>query len=64
MENKPIPFPKKPRKQLLGFDKPDPKRLHALLNSFDYVAYVSVRQEGNERTMFLPMPPQGDTHRT
>ena len=58
MENKLIPFPKKPRKQLLGFDKPDPKRLQALLDSFDYVAYVPVRQEGNDQTMFLPMPPQ------
>ena len=58
MENKLIPLTKRPRKQLLGFDVPDPKRLQALLDSFDYVAYVPVRQEGNDQTMFLPMPPQ------
>ena len=59
MENKLIPLPKKPRKQLLlGFDVLDPKRLQALLDSFDYVAYVTVKTEGNDRTMFLPMIPQ------
>ena len=44
-------------KQLLGFDKHDPKRLQALLDSFDYVAYVPVKPEGKQ-PMFLPMPPQ------
>ena len=58
MENKLIPFPKKPRKQLLGFDKPDPKRLQALLDSFDYVAYVPVKADRNNESMFLPMIPQ------
>ena len=58
MENKLIPLTKSPRKQLLGFDMPDPKRLQALLDSFDYVAYVTVKTEGNDRTMFLPMIPQ------
>ena len=58
MKNKLIPFPKRPRKQLAGFDKPDPKRLQALLDSFDYVAYVSVKPEGNDQTMFLPIHPQ------
>ena len=61
MENKLIPLPKKPRKQLLGFDKPDPKRLQALLDSFDYVAYVPVKQEGNDQAMFLPMIPQQES---
>ena len=58
MENKLIPLMKRPRKQLLGFDVPDPKRLKALLDSFDYVAYVAVKQEGNDQAMFLPMLPQ------
>ena len=45
MECKTIPLPKKTRKQLLGFDKPDTKRLRALLNSFDYCAYVPAKAE-------------------
>ena len=53
MECKIIPFPKKPRKQLLGLDKPDPKRLQALLNSFDYCAYVPVKAERNNEPMFI-----------
>ena len=57
MECETIPLPKKPRKQLLGFDKPDPKRLQSLLNSFDYCAYVPVKRERKE-AMFIPLTPK------
>ena len=58
MENKLIPLTKRPRKQLLGFDVPDPKRLKALLDSFDFCAYVPVKAKRNNEAMFLPMVPQ------
>lgn len=58
MENKLILLPKRPMKQLLGFGKPDPKRLQALLNSFDYCAYVPVKANRNNEAMFLPMRPR------
>ena len=61
MECKLIPLPKKPRKQLLGFDKPDPKRLQALLNSFDFCAYIPVKAERKE-SMFIPLTPKRGKH--
>ena len=61
MENQLIPLPKRGSKQLLGFDMPDPKRLQALLDSFDYVAYVPVKEGRNNESMFLPMPPQQES---
>ena len=57
MECKPIPFPKKPS-NLLALTNLNPKRLQALLDSFDYVAYVPVKEGRNNEAMFLPMPPR------